>query len=72
MHIHHVQFDVQGSDGVSAGYAFEHSVRPYQVADARLSAAAAKGARTLVLSSVTSLVGVDANGKADETVDRRR
>src|SRR4051794_13629354 len=27
MHIHHVQFDVQGSDGVSTGYAFEHSVR---------------------------------------------
>ena len=30
MHIHHVQFDVQGSDGVSVGYAYEHSVRPYQ------------------------------------------
>ncbi|KRF47734.1 hypothetical protein ASH01_21250 [Terrabacter sp. Soil811] len=64
MHIHHVQFDVQGSDGVSAGYAFEHSVRPYRVVDPRLSTAAAKGSRTLVLSSVASLVGVDAGGKA--------
>ena len=33
MHIHHVQFDVQGSDGVSTGFAYEHSVRPYKVED---------------------------------------
>ena len=31
MHIHHVQFDIQGSDGVSAGYAYEQSVRPYKL-----------------------------------------
>ncbi|WP_083707148.1 multicopper oxidase domain-containing protein [Intrasporangium flavum] len=64
MHIHHVQFDVQGSDGVSAGFAFEHSVRPYQVEDAQLAAAGAAGSTTLALTDVAKLVGVDANGKA--------
>ncbi|HET7475818.1 MAG TPA: multicopper oxidase domain-containing protein [Dermatophilaceae bacterium] len=63
MHIHHVQFDVQGSDGVTAGYAFEHSVRPYQAVDAKLVAAAQTGDTTLRLSSVAKLVGKDANGK---------
>jgi manganese oxidase len=33
IHIHHVQFDVQGFDGVSTGFAYEHSVRPYAVED---------------------------------------
>ena len=28
LHIHHVQFDIQGSDGVSAGMVFDQSVRP--------------------------------------------
>ncbi len=63
MHIHHVQFDVQGSDGVSAGFAYEHSVRPYAVVDPRLVTAVAPGASTLRLSSVTQFVGADANGK---------
>ena len=63
MHIHHVQFDVQGSDGVSAGYAYEHSVRPYQLTSAKLTTPAAKGSRTLHLSSTDGLTGVDANGK---------
>jgi FtsP/CotA-like multicopper oxidase with cupredoxin domain len=64
MHIHHVQFDVQGSDGVSAGFAYEHSVRPYSVEDPKLVAAAVKGSTVLHLSSVTKFVGTDANGKA--------
>ena len=64
MHIHHVQFDVQGSDGVSVGFAYEHSVRPYTIVDPTLRVAAAKGARTLSLSDVTTFVGTDANGKA--------
>jgi hypothetical protein len=63
MHIHHVQFDVQGSDGVTAGFAYENSVRPYAVMDPALTAAAAQGATVLHLSDVTKLVGVDANGK---------
>ena len=64
IHIHHVQFDVQGSDGVSAGYAYEHSVRPYQVMDPTLATPAAAGATVLKLSDVTKFVGTDANGKA--------
>lgn len=31
VHIHFVQFDVQASDGVTAGFNFEQSVRPYTV-----------------------------------------
>ena len=57
MHIHHVQFDVQGSDGVSAGYAYEHSVRPYQVGLRTLTSAAAKGTTTLHLSSTPASPG---------------
>ncbi len=63
MHIHHVQFDVQGSDGVSAGFAYEHSVRPYQVEDPTLVADAKQGNTTLQLSDVSKYVGTDANGK---------
>ncbi|RNM12670.1 multicopper oxidase domain-containing protein [Nocardioides pocheonensis] len=64
MHIHHVQFDIQGSDGVSAGYAYEHSVRPYKLASATLAAAARRGATSIKLSSLAGLSGTDANGKA--------
>jgi len=64
MHIHHVQFDVQGSDGVSAGFAYEHSVRPYKLSSATLLSAARHGATTIRLSSLAGLSGVDANGKA--------
>ena len=66
MHIHHVQFDVQGSDGVSAGYAYEHSVRPYQLSAATLTQPVSQGGTTLTLSSVAGLTGKDANGKADQ------
>jgi hypothetical protein len=66
MHIHHVQFDVQGSDGVSAGFAYEHSVRPYQAEDPTLVADASQGATTLRLSDVSKFVGTDANGKATQ------
>ncbi|MGA8979089.1 MAG: multicopper oxidase domain-containing protein [Pedococcus sp.] len=62
MHIHHVQFDVQGSDGVSAGFAYEHSVRPYKQYDYTLTEAAAAGSSTLRLSNVDKFVGTDANG----------
>ena len=36
MHIHHVQFDPQGSDGASAGMVFDQSVLPYKLVDPRL------------------------------------
>ncbi len=64
MHIHHVQFDVQGSDGVSTGFAYENSVRPYKLSDATLVADAHHGDTTLQLSSVSALVGQDASGHA--------
>src|SRR3954470_18401161 len=67
IHIHHVQFDVQGSDGVSTGFAYEHSVRPYQVEDPTLTAPAAKGATVLHLSDVTKFIETDANGKPSRT-----
>jgi manganese oxidase len=64
MHIHHVQFDVQGSDGVTAGFAYEHSVRPYKVEDPTLLAPASAGDTVLRLSDVSKFVGTDANGQA--------
>jgi len=32
IHVHFVQFDIQGSDGVSTGFNYEQSVRPFAVA----------------------------------------
>ncbi len=62
MHIHHVQFDVQGSDGVTAGFAYEHSVRPYKVEDPQLTAAAAAGDTVISVAAVDKFLGADANG----------
>ena len=53
IHIHHVQFDTQGSDGVISGFSFEQSIRPYKLVDSQLTADAAIGATVLTLSSVT-------------------
>ncbi len=73
IHIHHVQFDVQGSDGVSTGFAFEHSVRPYKQdpkrasaldADPTLTASTTAGDTVLHLSDVRKLQRTDANGNA--------
>ncbi len=50
MHIHHVQFDPQGSDGTSAGYNFEHAIRPYTIEDTTLAANALAGASTVRLN----------------------
>src|SRR2546423_13130257 len=36
LHIHHVQFDTQASDGVITGFSYEQSVRPYQAEDPQL------------------------------------
>src|SRR5207244_10122556 len=43
IHIHHVQFDTQASDGVISGFSFDQSVRPYAIEDAQLTAAANAG-----------------------------
>jgi len=52
IHIHHVQFDTQGSDGVISGFSYEQSIRPYKVVDPQLTSAAGAGATVLSLSSV--------------------
>ena len=53
IHIHHVQFDPQASDGVITGYSYEQSIRPYKVEDPQLVDPANSGATTLHLVSVT-------------------
>jgi FtsP/CotA-like multicopper oxidase with cupredoxin domain len=76
MHIHHVQFDVQASDGVVSGMAFEQTVRPYrdpQDGGAQLPAGVAAGATQLPLSDVTKLrpgVAV-AIGMGEESIEVR-
>ena len=52
IHIHHVQFDTQASDGVISGFSFEQSIRPYKVVDPKLTVAAGAGDDRLNLSSV--------------------
>jgi hypothetical protein len=52
IHIHHVQFDTQASDGVISGFSYEQSIRPYKVVDPQLTAAANPGATVLTLASV--------------------
>ena len=49
MHIHFVQFDVQASDGVVAGFNYEQSVRPYRIEGETLAAPAAAGSTSLRL-----------------------
>ncbi len=52
IHIHHVQFDTQSSDGVISGFSYEQSIRPYKIVDPQLTAAANPGDTTLHLSNV--------------------
>ena len=52
LHIHHVQFDTQASDGVITGYSYEMSIRPYKAEDPQLVDAANAGDTTLHLASV--------------------
>lgn len=54
MHIHFVQFDVQASDGVVAGFNYEQSVRPYRIEGETLAAPAAAGSTGLHLAQPSS------------------
>lgn len=63
VHIHFVQFDVQASDGVDAGFNYEQSVRPFRAEGERLATPAAAGGARLVLGSaarfqIGELIGV--------------
>ncbi|MBX2998788.1 MAG: multicopper oxidase domain-containing protein [Caldilineaceae bacterium] len=51
LHIHFVQFDIQASDGVNAGFNYEQTVRPYTVEGERLRADARAGATGVVVTS---------------------
>jgi FtsP/CotA-like multicopper oxidase with cupredoxin domain len=71
MHIHHLQFDVQGSDGASAGMVFDQSILPYRRVDPQLTAAVSAGQRTLPLTDVAKFPerGWIAIGLAEETIE---
>lgn len=51
LHIHMVQFDVQASDGVNAGFNYEQSIRPFTVEGETLLQDVAAGAISIQLSS---------------------
>ena len=51
MHIHHVQFDPQGSDGASAGMVYDQSIRPYKLVDPRMTADARRRRRRCCTST---------------------
>lgn len=54
LHVHFVQFDVQGSDGLDAGFNFEQTVRPFRAEGATLAAPAPVGATRLRLAGARS------------------
>ncbi len=75
MHIHFVQFDVQGSDGVDTGFGYEQSVRPYRSEGQVLSAPSPAGATSVGLDDtdrfqVGAMVGVGMD--QDEAFEVRR
>ena len=51
MHIHHVQFDTQVSDGVITGMSYEQSVCPYQAEDPQLALDARVGDTSIEVTS---------------------
>ena len=63
MHIHLVQFDIQASDGVSTGFAYEQSVRPFTEVGQSLANKANAGDLSVILRNPSefhagTLVGV--------------
>src|SRR3954454_12180508 len=74
MHIHHVQFDTQASDGVITGLSYEQSVRPHTIEDPVLTAAVPAGARVVPLSSTAKFQDGEfiAVGEATEDIEIRK
>ena len=75
LHIHFVQFDVQASDGLDAGYNYEQTVRPYALEGSPVTAPTPIGAVTVPMRdtnrfTVGSLVGVGAD--QDNSFEVRR
>ncbi len=75
IHVHLVQFDVQASDGISTGFAYEQSVRPFTVEGEALRADAEQGSLEIELARAGrfrrgALVGVGMD--QDETFEIKR
>jgi FtsP/CotA-like multicopper oxidase with cupredoxin domain len=75
IHIHFAQFDVQGSDGVTTGFNYEQSIRPFAAAGEALAAPATVGATEVRLGSTARfqagiLVGVGMD--QDKTFEVKR
>lgn len=51
LHVHFVQFDILGSDGVDTGFNYEQTIRPFTVEGETVTAAAAAGETRLQLRS---------------------
>ena len=74
-HIHFVQFDVQGSDGINTGFNYEQTVLPFADAGETVRAAAPAGTTSLVLGATDRFqpgVVVGVGMDQDETFEVRR
>ncbi|MDX6552598.1 MAG: hypothetical protein QOH74_1086, partial [Gaiellales bacterium] len=74
IHIHHVQFDTQASDGVVTGMSYEQTIRPFKLEDPQITQDAAAGATTLSLTSVAKFQVGEwiAAGMATEGIEVRQ
>lgn len=75
IHIHFVQFDIQGSDGVNTGFNYEQSVRPFRVEGETLTASSNAGGTSVRVTSAQRfqpgvLVGVGM--EQDKTFEIKR
>jgi hypothetical protein len=75
IHIHFVQFDIQGSDGVNTGFNYEQSVRPFRLAGERVTAPSQPGDLAISVAGASrfhpgALVGVGMD--QDSTFEVRR
>ncbi|MCH8061437.1 MAG: multicopper oxidase domain-containing protein [Chloroflexi bacterium] len=77
IHIHFVQFDIQASDGVSTGFNYEQSIRPFKVEGESLTAGSMSGDTSIALASADrfqrgALVGVGMDQDSTFEVKRIR
>ncbi|HEY0581977.1 MAG TPA: multicopper oxidase domain-containing protein, partial [Chloroflexota bacterium] len=68
IHIHHVQFDTQASDGVISGFSYEQSVRPYKIEDTQLTAEANVGDTVLHVASVAKYLNPNGSQRVKQSV----
>jgi hypothetical protein len=55
LHVHFMQFDIQGSDGVDLGFNYEQTVRPFPLASLPLTAPARRGEAALTVGAPADL-----------------